>query len=111
MIYFIEFWKAKDAWLNLPKQERIDYVSKIGPAIEDLMSKGVQIDAWGVNDNQSLHKADFDFYGITKFPNQEILTGFENMLDGSGWYDYFEQVNVSGEGVTPQDVIGKMIAL
>jgi hypothetical protein len=39
MVYFIEFWKAKDAWLKLPTQERINYVSQIGPAIEDLIKK------------------------------------------------------------------------
>ena len=71
----------------------------------------MQIDAWGENKNQSNHKADYDFYAITKFPNEEVLKGFEEMLEASGWYNYFTQINVSGKGTSPEAIIGKMIEL
>lgn len=45
MKIFIEFWKAKEAWHKLPKAERASYMAQIGPVREDLVSKGVVIDA------------------------------------------------------------------
>ena len=49
MKIFIELWKAKDAWKNLPVPERQEYVAQIGPVMEDLVKKGVVIEAWGIN--------------------------------------------------------------
>jgi hypothetical protein len=41
---FIEFWKAKDAWHQLSKNEKVDYAVKMGPVMQDLVSKGVSFD-------------------------------------------------------------------
>ncbi len=111
MKIFIEFWKAKDAWHQLTKDERIAYMGQIGPAMEDLVSKGVTIDSWGLNTDTSPFKADYDFYAITKLPSQELLDGFQSTVEGAGWYNYFEQINVSGDDIGVEAVIGKMIEL
>ena len=66
MKVFIEFWKAKDAWLKLSKEERGNYLGQIGPAMQGLVSKGAIFDAWGVNDDKTPQRADYDFYAITK---------------------------------------------
>ena len=39
MKIFIELWKAKDAWKNLPVAERQEYMAQIGPVMEDLVKK------------------------------------------------------------------------
>jgi hypothetical protein len=111
MKIFIEFWKAKEAWHQLSKEERSSYVAQIGPVMEDLISKGVIIDAWGVNDDRSSHKADYDFFAVTKLPTQELLEHFQAVVEGAGWYNYFEQINMTGENLGPEQVIGKMIEL
>ncbi len=111
MKIFIEFWKAKKAWHQLSKEERSSYVSKMGPVIEDLVSQGAIIDAWGENNDLSPHKANYDFFAITKLPSQEILESFQTIIEGSGWYNYFEQINMSGENMGTEKVIGKMIDL
>ncbi|MGZ3914987.1 MAG: DUF6616 family protein, partial [Flavisolibacter sp.] len=43
------------------------------------------------------------------FPNREAAQGFEKMVEGAGWYNYFDQVNVMGNAGSPQEVIGQMI--
>ncbi len=111
MKVFIEFWKAKDAWHQLTKEERIAYVGQIGPVMEDLVSKGVTIDAWGLNSDTSPYKADYDFYAIAKLPSQELLDSFQAVVQESGWYNYFKQINVSGDDLGVETVIGKMIEL
>jgi len=33
------------------------------------------------------------------------------MVEGAGWYTYFDQVNAMGNASGPQEVIGKMIEI
>ena len=108
---YIELWKAKAAWLNLSKEERGSFLSQLGPHIQDLAKKGVEIVSWGVNEDTTSHRAAYDFFAIWNMPDDEIVKEFENIVEGAGWYTYFEQVNACGLATTPQEVIGKLIEL
>lgn len=111
MKIFIELWKAKDAWKEMALEDRKNYVGAIGPVMQNLINRGVVIEAWGVNEDKSQYNAGFDFFGVTKFPTPELLAEFETIVEGAGWYNYFEQVNISGTVATPEEVIGKMLEL
>ena len=43
MITYIELWKAKQAWTDLSKEEKGNYMAALGPAIQQLLESGVQI--------------------------------------------------------------------
>ena len=111
MITYIELWKAKQAWLDLPKEERGNYMTALGPAIQQLIDNGVQIVSWGTNDTSTFSRSDYEYFAVWTFPNTEAAQGFEKMVEGAGWYNYFDQVNAMGSTASPQDVIGKMIEL
>lgn len=111
MKIFIELWKAKDAWKQLPLSERQEYMAQIGPVMEDLMKKGLVIEAWGINEDETPFASEYDYFAVTKLPTQELLAEFEAIVERAGWYNYFDQVNVSGSPMTPEDVIGKMLEL
>jgi hypothetical protein len=111
MITYIELWKAKQAWMDLSKEERGNYMNALGPAIQQLVENGVQIVSWGANDNSTFSKADYDYFAVWTFPNTEAAKSFEKLVEGAGWYNYFDQVNLMGTAGGPQEVIGKMIAL
>ncbi len=111
MITYIELWKAKQAWIDLSKEERANYMTALGPAIQSLMESGVQIVSWGSNDPATFCKADYDFFGVWTFPTIESAQQFEKMVEGAGWYNYFDQVNVMGTSSGPQEVIADMINL
>lgn len=89
---FIELWKAKTAWRELPSQEREDYIAQIVPHMQALTEKGVEFGAWGENDNDTSHRADYDFLGIWMFPDKDMVKEFEQVVEAAGWYNYFEQV-------------------
>jgi len=42
MKYYIEAWNAKQAWLDLDQQQRGEYISQLGPAIQQLTEQGVK---------------------------------------------------------------------
>lgn len=111
MKVFIEFWKAKDAWHQLSKEERATYLEQVGPVIEDLIAQGAVLDTWGVNDDTSPYRANYDFFAITKLPTQELLDSFQTIVEEAGWYQYFEQINVTGENIGAEAVIGKIMEL
>jgi hypothetical protein len=111
MKIYIELWNAKDAWLAVSEKERENYLAQIGPALQDLVVRGVEIVAWGKNDKSTAHRANYDFISIFKFPNDTLIQEFEGLVEGAGWYNYFDQVNASGLIVDPTEIIGKMIEL
>lgn len=111
MKVYLELWKATSAWKELSQEERGNYMGQLGPAIQHLMESGVKIINWGVNDPNTFSRADYDFFAVWTFPSDEAAQGFEKMVEGAGWYNYFEQVNVKGDASTAQDVIGKLITM
>jgi hypothetical protein len=111
MITYIELWKAKQAWLDLSTQGRADYMTALGPAIQSLLEGGATIISWGVNDASTYSRAAYDFFGVWTFPSVEAAQQFEQMVEGAGWYQYFDQVNAMGSTSEPPEVIGRMIEM
>ena len=111
MKMYLELWNATPAWKELSQEERGNYMGQLGPAIQQLMESGVEIISWGFNDADTFKRAGYDFFAVWKFPDEQTAQGFEKMVEGAGWYTYFEQVNVMGDASTPQDIIGKMIGM
>ncbi len=111
MITYIELWKAKQAWKDLSKEERGNYLTALGPAIQQLLESGVQIVSWGSNETSTFNKADYDYFAVWTFPGLEPAQNFEKIVEGAGWYNFFDQVNVMGQVSSPQEVMGKMIEI
>jgi hypothetical protein len=109
MITYIELWKAKQAWIDLSKDERGNYMNGLGPAIQQLLDNGVQIVSWGSNEPSTFNRVDYDYFAVWTFPGTDAARDFEKMVEGAGWYNYFDQVNATGVASTPQDVLGIMI--
>lgn len=108
---FIELWKAKDAWLKLPKKEREEYLAQIGPSMQEMVEKGVEFGAWGENDPETARRLGYDYFGIWSFPTDELAKEFEQLVEAAGWYNYMDQVNISGKACSPMEIIGKMAEL
>ena len=111
MIYFIEAWNAKPAWLELSKEERGAYMNQVGAAIGGLLEAGVKVLTWSVNDPATTKRATFDYFAIWTFPNQESADEFQKLVEGAGWYEYFEQQNLMGREDSVENVIGHLVGL
>ena len=110
MYTYIELWKAKQSWLDLSQEERGNYMDALGPAIQQMIENGVQILSWGVNESP-VNRGEYDYFGVWTFPNEESTKNFEKLVEGAGWYNYFDQVNIAGKADNPQNIIGHMIGL
>ena len=111
MITYIELWQAKQAWINLTPEQRKTYVEALQPLIGQLLSSGVEVISWGINDGSTFRRVDFDYFAVWSFPDEQSAIKFEKTVEAADWYTYFEQVNARGESISPQDVMSHMIDL
>ena len=109
MITYVELWKAKQTWNDLSKDERGNYLNALGPAIQQLLADGVHIQSWGSNDANTVSKADYDYFAVWSFPDLAAAQSFEKLVEGAGWYNYFDQVNAMGTAGGPDEVMKMMI--
>ena len=109
MITYIELWKAKQSWTDLPAAQRSAYMNGLGPVIQQLLDKGVQIVSWGKSEPATFKRIDYDYFAVWSFPNLESAQQFEKIVDEAGWHNYFDQVNAMGTTTGPQEVIEHMI--
>src|SRR6266478_10242471 len=82
---FIELYNYRPTWAKCPE------------AVKGLKSAGVDVVAYGMNSPETDHRAPYDFFCVYRVPNVKVQREFERQVVASGWYDYFEQVNVSGD--------------
>jgi len=111
MIYFVEVWNAKQAWLDLSTEERGNYVQQVGSHIQKLLDAGVKVLTWSTNDATTTHRAGFDYFAIWSFPDQALADQFQQLVEGAGWYNYFEQTNVMGQAGSAENVLGQLVNL
>ena len=88
---FIELYNYRPAWAKCPESERTDFAKKVVEAVKALKSAGVEVIAYGMNSPDTDRRAPYDFFCVYR------VREFERQIAASGWYDYFEQVNVSGD--------------
>lgn len=108
MHLFIEICRPKTSWLSLNKSAREDFLQPVGALMRRLESEGTEIIAWGFNDEDTPHRAKYDFFAALKFPNIEDAERYEKTFAAAGWYNYFEQINVLGEMESYSETLARL---
>ena len=111
MYLFVECWKARPEWLALKAEERGAYMAQLGQGIGELLKAGVEVISWSLNDIDTSNRSQYDYFAVWKFPTKEMVQGFEQIVEQSGWYNYFDQVNLSGEIKDPFSCISNIVSL
>lgn len=108
---YIALWKARQSWMNLSQEERAKYMGKLERAIQLMLEKGVEVIAWGVIDNFTFRRIDYDFFAVLRFTDTLAIQELEKLLEDVGWHHYFDQANAMGYTQTPQEIIPLMISM
>ena len=93
---FIELYNYGPAWAKCSENERADFVKKIIDAVNGMKAAGIDVIAYGKNSHETDRRAPYDFFWVYRVQSAEFQREAERRIAASGWYDYFEQVNVSG---------------
>lgn len=111
MKLFIEACNPKASWLALDASARRAFLSPVGKLMERLDAEGVEIVAWGRNEEQTPERAPYDFFAVFEFPDSYGVADYEKIFRTAGWYDHFEQVNLAGEVETYGSVTDALVNL
>jgi hypothetical protein len=65
--------------------------------MQGVLDAGAELVGSGAADPATSHRAGFDFFAVWKLPDTDVVREFEKGIERDNWYDYFEQVNASGE--------------
>ena len=96
MKYFIELFTPTQAWLDLNKEERAAYLNHVNESSKGLMDKGVAIVSMNENDQDTLHRAGYNFFVIWTIPTDELANAVQKLMVSEGWFNYFDQLNLKG---------------
>lgn len=105
---FVELYKHNDKWADTTPEFRAGYIAEllkvVGPdgSAADL---GIEIITYSFNDSATPHRADYDFVCVYRVKSEEQLRQLTDMIEESGWYEYFDQVNASGAIGDPEPVL------
>jgi hypothetical protein len=108
-IVFVELWSAKPAWVAMSDEEQAAYIDRIGESIAGLQDQGVELVHTAIADPETDLDAGYDYIAVLRMPDEETARAFEAQVRADGFYDYFEQINASGEIVPPPLVFSAMI--
>lgn len=107
-----EIWKARPSWLALSAQVRVQFFEqKVGPLLGDLIEQGAEVLACAVNDNTGTERIDFQYMAVWKLPSKAFSEQLEAAAKAAGFLEYFDQVNFSGNLITPDALNADMINL
>ena len=106
MKYFIEMFSPTQAWLDLNKEGRAAYLTHVNDSSKGLMNQGVAIVSMNENDQDTIHRAGYNFFVIWTIPTDELADAVQKLMVSEGWFTYFDQLNLKG-GST--DIFEKLI--
>jgi hypothetical protein len=106
MKYFIEMFSPTQAWLDLNKEDRAAYLTHVNEASKDLMDQGVAIVSMNENDQDTIHRAGYNFFVIWTIPTDELANAVQKLMVSEGWFNYFDQLNLKGDST---DIMEKLI--
>ncbi len=110
MHVFIETWTPNERWAALPEPDRRAFMDGIRGAISDMAAGGIATLGWGTVDDDTPHRLDHTYVAIWQAPTAEAIRALEDGVQSSGWYEFFDQVNVRSELRSADDVMDEHIA-
>jgi hypothetical protein len=111
MHLYVEAWKARPAWLALPQADRERFFGIIGEEIGKQLGAGCELVGVALNDADAPRRANYHYVAVWKIPDQGHVQDFEETWERVGFHDYFEQINIRGELMEPDQFAGHMIGL
>jgi hypothetical protein len=106
----IEQWTPKQAFLDATDEERGALFAKVGASLTGLEEIGAR--CIGASSAQAAPRAsDHTWFAVWEMPDAAAVDSFFEVVEASGWFDYFDQANTVGELTPIADVLGQHMAL
>ena len=95
----IILWQPNATWAALSDAEQKDYLRSLDTAVNEARSFGVMTLGWSKIDQQISRAVEQGYVGVFAMSDEESIRELDKNIEQSGWYDYFDSVNLS---INPQ---------
>lgn len=97
--YLVELYSPNATWKALTVAERKEYLNGVGAAMSGLTEAGVKALTLTPINSHVEHSSEHQFLAVWTFPNQETCDALLAGIKASGWYNYFDHINVVGKEI------------
>jgi len=94
--YLVELYTPNANWKTLTIEQRQQFLSAIGTAMDSLSSAGVEVLTLTEIEPGIERNSEHRFLGIWRFPDIQARDALLAGIKASGWYDYFDHMNAAG---------------
>ncbi len=91
-IGWVNFWKPKDEWYYLPRDERERLLATWDAIRNEAMARGTR----RIGSYECRASTAWARVSIWEFPDLAVLTGMVEALSDAGYYQYFAEENAFG---------------
>jgi haloalkane dehalogenase len=110
MQVFIGMWKPKSNWLALSQPARTAYLSKVTAQTRLRLGSAAEALAWGENTHAE-SSGKWQFFCVWRFPDPAMVDAYLDVLNETGWNDYFATESLTGVPKSPFDVMTRHVLL
>lgn len=111
MHVFIELWTMNAEWARLDRGRREALVASLGASTGAIVAaEGIEALGWGFSDATVDHPEGRQCFAVWRAPTTAALQRLAQAIVNGGWYRYADQVNMRGELLAPDVVIGRLLA-
>ncbi|TDC13427.1 hypothetical protein E1265_28035 [Streptomyces sp. 8K308] len=107
----VEIWTPKPAFLDTPPDIREQIVGSVQEGVSQMAAVGITTLGWGRIAPTEDHPSGHDWFAVWQIPTAELVDTFFAGITESGWYEWFDQINVSGQLETVEDVLKSHLSL
>ncbi|MEZ6041707.1 MAG: DUF6616 family protein [Planctomycetaceae bacterium] len=111
MYWYMETWRAKQAWLDLDEEGRLAFATSVKALLDTLFSDDLKLLGCVITDEDTQLHGGYQYAAVWQATDRSHIAKIEDGTEKIGWHKYFEQVNHGSELKSAEAVIGHMLQL
>jgi hypothetical protein len=109
MYLYVELWKPRPGWDNLPCEQREEFLSQLAPNVQRMKELEVELVGFTVCDEDTPADAEYRYMAVWRMKNRGYVHMLEKAVREEGWANYFDITNARGRILPVDELVGDMI--
>ncbi|MCB9274769.1 MAG: hypothetical protein H6564_12065 [Lewinellaceae bacterium] len=109
MYLYVELWKPRPEWDNLPCEQREEFLSMLRPNVERMKKLDAELVGFVLCDEDTPAATEYRYMAVWKLPNRGHVHMLEKAVRDEGWANYFHITNARGRVIPVGEVASDMV--
>ena len=111
MFLYVELWKPRPGWNNLPCEQREEFLEMLSPGVRRMQGLNVELVGFAVCDETAPLDSAYRYLAVWKMPNMGHVHMLEKAVRDEGWANYFDITNARGRMISVDEFVGDMVKI